>query len=58
MNDESFQQLVKTNWTNIRDTEDIPVGIQLASNLKKLKKLVIPWAKEKYKAEEQELQNI
>jgi hypothetical protein len=58
MNDESFQQLAKTNWTNIRDTEDIPACIHFASNLKKLKKLVIPWAKEKQKAEEQELQNI
>jgi hypothetical protein len=51
--------LVKSNWTNIRDTEDIPTGIQFASNLKKLKKnLVIPWEKVKQKTEEHELQNI
>jgi hypothetical protein len=58
LKDESFQQLVKSNWNNIRDTEGTPAGIQFASNLKRIKKLAIPWAKEKQKVEEQELQSI
>jgi hypothetical protein len=33
-------------------------GIQFATNLKTLKKLVIPWEKEKQTLEEQELQKI
>jgi hypothetical protein len=27
INDEGFQQLIRTNWTTLRDTEETPVGI-------------------------------
>jgi hypothetical protein len=52
LKDESFQQLIMTNWTPIRNTEETPAGIQFATNLKTLKKLVIPWAKEKQTSKE------
>jgi hypothetical protein len=58
INDERFQQLIRTNWTNLRETKDSPTGIQFAPNLKHLKKLVIPWAKPKQLSEEQEVQTI
>jgi hypothetical protein len=58
LKDESFQQLVKSNWIDIRDSEGNPTGIQFATNLKRIKKLVIPWEKTKQKVEEQELQSI
>jgi hypothetical protein len=58
LKDESFQQPVKSNWTNIRDSDGTPIGTQFVSNLKRIKKLVIPWEKTKQKAEERELQSI
>jgi hypothetical protein len=50
--------LVKSNWTDVRELEGTPTGIQFATKLKRIKKLAIPWDKTKQKAEEQELQSI
>jgi hypothetical protein len=47
LKDKSFQHLIRTNWSFIRNTEESLVGIQFATNLKSLKKLVIPWEKRK-----------
>jgi hypothetical protein len=36
----------------------LPVALHFADNLKRIKKLVIPWAQEKRKKEEQELEHL
>jgi hypothetical protein len=56
--DEGFQKLVKSNWIGIRDFEGIPTAIQFATNLRRIKKLAIPWENSKQKEDEQELQSI
>jgi hypothetical protein len=58
LKDESFQHLFKSNWIDIRDSEGNLEAIQFATNLKRIKKLAIPWAKSKQKPKEQELQSI
>jgi len=37
LKDESFRQLVKSNWIDIRDSEGNPTSIQFATNLKRIK---------------------
>jgi hypothetical protein len=53
LKDDSFQKLVKDNWSPLRESEGIPAAIQFMDNLKLIKKLVIPWEKTKWEEEEQ-----
>jgi hypothetical protein len=57
LSDESFRELVQSNWRPFDPSLGYPVGVHFADNLKKIKSLTIPWAKEKRQREERELQN-
>jgi hypothetical protein len=58
LKDEGFQKLVKSNWIHLQDSEGISAAIQFVTNLKRIKKLVIPWEKTKQKEDERELKSI
>jgi hypothetical protein len=58
LKEDSFQKLVKDNWTPLQDSRETPAAIQFMDNLKLIKRLVIPWEKTKQKEEEQELKSI
>jgi hypothetical protein len=53
--DESFRDLVQTHWRPFDPSLGTPAGVHFAGNLKKIKSLTIPWAKEKRQREEREL---
>jgi hypothetical protein len=56
LEDESFRDLVKKHWRPFDSRTGTPAGVHFAKNLKTIKALTIPWAKEKRQNEERELQ--
>jgi len=54
--DESFRELVHTHWKPFDPNLGTSAGVHFAENVKKIKSLTIPWAKEKRQREERELQ--
>jgi hypothetical protein len=57
LSDESFLDLVKSNWRPFDPSSGSPVGLHFADNLKRIKQLAIPWAREKRIKEERELKH-
>jgi hypothetical protein len=55
--DESFRELVQTHWRPYDSNIGTPAGVHFAENLKTIKSLTIPWAKEKRQREESELRS-
>jgi hypothetical protein len=56
--DENFQKIFKENWIPFEQGSNIPTSIHVASNLKCIKQMVIPWAHAKHDREELELSQI
>jgi hypothetical protein len=57
LSDESFLDLVKSNWRPYDPNSGSPMGLHFADNLKRIKLLTIPWSREKILREERDLKH-
>jgi hypothetical protein len=58
LNEESFQSLVKRCWVPYDPTGGVATGIHFSTNLKRVKKEVVLWEKEKRDRDERDLKEI